>query len=388
MKKYVAVFVGLLASVLLSAVIYAQGDVETSLEQEGTARSEAALTLGVQGGEDSAAFYGDILVPLSIDDVSVWLVNVRGAGDDASENELNIGLAYRHLLSSKSIIIGGNIYYDSRWTESNNQFDQLGVGLELLSMWVDARFNYYLPEGGEKLADSYYYQSVNQRVDHEWDDPTASGNTIKQDGERVTSTTTSTYFYESYEHGREGYDAEVGFKLPVKAGLGEYRIFGGYYHWESEYTTDEGSVSSSDVEGFKARIEARVLPVLSLDVIYYDDEELYDTEWIFGARLRLPFDFGLVAAGKNPFAGAFGTESPDFASRRFEMVMRDLKIQTEQSGYKENMDRRKVDVNVEERDLDYELNNVTFVDDDASDDPSPNDPTVSDPNEDGTAEHP
>ena len=39
-----------------------------------------------------------------------------------------------------------NAFWDSISSARDNDFQQLGLGAEILSEWVDWRFNYYLPD--------------------------------------------------------------------------------------------------------------------------------------------------------------------------------------------------------------------------------------------------
>lgn len=320
---------------------------------------DMSWTMGMQAGEGSAEIFGDAIVPVYFTKSGAFLVNVRGSGNDNEEEEANAGLVYRHLFPEKDLILGANIYYDSRWTAHDNRFDQMGVGLELLSRWIDARANIYIPENKEVLVDSFTDQSVEQRTSGGWRDPYAEAHHIAQDYVRRTETITTTYLFERFEQAREGWDAELGVKLPVPDKLGEYRLFAGYYNWDAEYSGQD------EISGFKARAEARILPALFLDASWYEDKELNGSDWFVGARLNLPFDLALLAEGKNPFSGAFSRPKPaPFASRLFEMVIRDLKIQTEDSGYVENEKVRAVDVKrSSSRSTVVLMDNLTFVDD-------------------------
>lgn len=347
---------------------------------------QVALTLGAQGGEGEFESFADILVPVYLTEKGLWLVNPRASMTDNDEEEANIGLIYRHLFEERNVIVGGNVYYDSRWTMHDNRFDQLGLGLEVLTEWVDARANLYLPDDDEELVDRFTDQTVQTSVKEYWDEPYATGHEIRQNGTRVTTRTTTTFLFERFEQAREGWDAEIGLKLPGIDDFAEVRVFGGYYSWESQYSGRE------DIEGFKGRLEARILPILYADVQVFEDKELNGTDWYVGGRINLPFDSQALANGDNPFAGAkedMKRREQRFADRLFEMVIRDVKIQTEVSDYEEDLEARQVDVDVDKQGIrDTLLEDVRFVDDDADNDPGPNDPLVSDPNENGTAENP
>jgi len=290
---------------------------------------EVVLTLGGQGAEDVAEGFADLLVPVRATESGLWLVNPRGLGTDDSEEEANIGVVYRHRLQDRDVIVGGNVYYDSRWTRYNNQFDQVGFGLEVLSEWVDARANYYLPEDDKELIDSSTETTGSSSSKTKWGTPFLNGRLIQQKGVKTTTITESTTLFENFEQAREGYDAEIGVKLPGLDERVEVRVFGGYYHFDSNFS------GADDAEGFKGRLEVRALPALFLDAQVFEDKDLNGTDWLVGARLSLPFDMANLAKGKNPFAGAcsrFDDAERGFDRRMIDMVMRDLAIRTEISG--------------------------------------------------------
>src|SRR6185295_17464841 len=44
--------------------------------------------------------------------------------------------------------------YDRINSTYGNDYNELGFGVEVLTHWIDARFNYYLPESGQDIAES------------------------------------------------------------------------------------------------------------------------------------------------------------------------------------------------------------------------------------------
>ncbi|MCB1117863.1 MAG: hypothetical protein KDK50_04700, partial [Chlamydiia bacterium] len=57
---------------------------------------------------------------------------------------LNGGIGYRYNIAGSGVLFGMNAYYDARWT-TGQTFSQFGGGLELLSRFMDFRFNGYFP---------------------------------------------------------------------------------------------------------------------------------------------------------------------------------------------------------------------------------------------------
>jgi hypothetical protein len=220
------------------------------------------------------------------------------------------GLGFRKMIEGRDIILGANAFWDRDHSQNGNDFDQLGLGFEVLTRWVDARFNYYLPDN-----DHYEVEGFSRR--ERFSD--------MRDG--VFGTRSNTLTYHRYEAALEGLNAEIGFLIPGLDKYAEVRIFGGYYHYQNPF--------GGDFDGFKARLEARVLPGVILDLEYWDDTVLMGGHWTAGARVSVPFSLYNLVKGRNPFEGIgeqFTPRKREFKERLGEMVMRSHRIQTTTSG--------------------------------------------------------
>ncbi|MEI6970455.1 MAG: hypothetical protein WCL44_02975, partial [bacterium] len=305
------------------------------------------LGLGFELGENESRGMGNALLPLWMSGSGRNLVfcDLRVSAGDNNEEEFNAGLGIRRLVNAKGsnggLVVGANLYYDSRWTQYDNQVNQLGVGLELLSKWVDARFNYYLPETDKMLAGkssqswtetsqkSEYVDTTSASVgsiratDHQIVQPTTYTTT------RLTSiyTTTDSYRndFEQYESALKGFDFEVGVRVPYIGKYVDTRVFAGYQQFDDPF-------NSEDSGGVKGRIEIRALPGLTIDAQYFEDKELNGGDYYVGARLYVPFDTRGLVSGKNPFKGAGNnfkiTAAKQGLDRMTEPVMRDVKVRT------------------------------------------------------------
>ncbi|HBA84253.1 MAG TPA: hypothetical protein DCZ95_09195 [Verrucomicrobia bacterium] len=347
----------------------------------------AQLTLSGRAGDAEAAAAGEVFIPLWLPEKGCLYAVPRLERSGEQETQGSLGVGYRHLLG-KSLLLGGNLFYDSQWTKNNNRFDQVGGGVEALSRWVDIRANYYLPESGPKYVDSMSLsrQEVRGGVQSqsyagettEYSEPYAVGNEFRQDSftireqwqvtERWQRETTTTRFFDRYEEPMQGWDAELGVRLPLPEAWGQYRIFGGLYDFQGD--------GVESIRGVQGRFEARVLSALTLDAIVFEDDELYGTDWYAGFRVTVPLDFARLASGKNPFAGAFERRPDDLRSRLFDPVLRSRMV-IQETDWIEDASKTVVEVkNTSDTDVQHAvttntvphtiMSDVTFVDDEGS----------------------
>jgi hypothetical protein len=285
---------------------------ETPVEEPSFGR----LTLGAKFAEDLQSGYIDLLNGGYLGPNTALFINLRTTFDDNDQQLFSAGLGIRHLFEEPGIIIGANVYYDYVDTSYGNSINQLGFGAEILTRWVDARFNYYLPENDRFLVREFDITTRNRSVSGEF----SNGNRLQRN--LTTEATVSSFGV--FEQGLEGWNAEAGFLVPGLDRYFDLRLFAGAYNYQDP--------KGGDIAGFKARAEARVTDGVTLDLEYWEDEELVGGNWIAGVRVSLPFDLGNLFTGKNPFAGAENTfrRTPrhDMRARMDEMVIRSHRIQT------------------------------------------------------------
>ncbi|MFW5871123.1 MAG: inverse autotransporter beta domain-containing protein [Verrucomicrobiota bacterium] len=344
---------------------------ETETEER-QVNPDSSLMLGGRFSDETAEALGDLLLPALGDQNGMLFVNPRFLMGDEGQREFNAGLVFRRLEPAVNGIIGGNIYYDYRETESDATFDQLGFGVEYMGSLFDFRANYYLPEDDVKRVNERVVEdkTVSQESYTAWDDPHAVGHTIIQRGRAVQRTveTITRRIYFQNEAALEGWDVEAGVPLPWLEKFGDVRVFGGYYRFEGELGAD-------DIEGAKARVEAKVLPSFALDLEWYEDEELYGSDYFFGARLILPFE---LMGGPGIDRGAWMTRprgKPEPASRMLEPVMRDWHVQTKSTEMQEDITQRSITSSViEERSRNMEdtlATDVIFVNNNSGNNDNP-----------------
>jgi hypothetical protein len=274
-------------------------------------------TIGGKFSEDLQSGYVDTVLGLSTGDAHAFFLNLRGMADDSNQEVFNAGLGFRYLLEDPGVILGANVFYDHINSSAGNNFNQLGFGAEVLSKWVDARFNYYLPEDGSKSIGSFSQETGSRTT---LGPRRRSGNRIVRD---VIETVETTRF-NLVEVALQGWNAEVGFLVPGVEKYLELRLFAGAYGYQNPI--------GGDFQGFKARAEARINRYITLDLEYWDDENLVGGNLVGGFRVSHPFDLGALLTGHNPFrTGPAMTDLPSSRSLRTrmdEMVMRSHRVYT------------------------------------------------------------
>jgi hypothetical protein len=277
------------------------------------------LSVGGQFSQKMSGFYVDTMTGLysSRDGNNFVFLDSRYNYEDIGQLDSQTGLGFRHMIPGHQIIVGANAYYDSISSFRGTDFDQAGFGAEILTRWVDARINYYLPEDKTYTVERFHRTDVRE---------VAGGDLVRRRD------------YSQYESGLEGFESEIGFLIPRLDRYAEVRLFAGYYHFNNPF--------GSDFEGFKARIEARLLPGLMANVSYFDDTALMGGHWTADLRASVPFSLLRALHGQNPFAGfadAFRPRPREFCERMSEMVIREHRVQTVVSGKRETRDRTTFD---------------------------------------------
>jgi len=333
-------------------------------------------------GDKTGEGFLDILIPLYQQSDSIVFINPRVSLRDEGEVEANLGVGYRRKLPDKDIILGGNLFIDSRESKYNNRFTQYGAGFEILSNRIDARVNYYKPEDKYELIGSFNTEEAAVDVDRSVSrrttssssqnsritriqstgsnaDPAFRGENIVVEGQRTITTTatdkttrtdvttttttkktttTTRRLFEQFEGALEGFDAEIGYLLPLSGHAPEVRLFGGYYDFDRRLSNQE------DIKGLKGRIEVRTGPYFTFDAEVFEDDKLNDTKYFVGARLHIPLK---RKGGKKLFSDlkqSFKSfRQRPVESRLTEQIIRDVRVQTEESDFTENEKQREID---------------------------------------------
>ena len=182
-----------------------------------------------KGGTERVLGRGQRMIPLFQSPEELVFADLRTALDDRHSAEVNFGLAHR-VIARPYTIFGSYVFYDIRKTAYDNDFHQITVGMEYMTIPFEARVNGYIPLTGAKAA--------------------AGATTFNFTGSSVLMRA-------GLERAYGGVDCEYGW-LTADYGIGETRAFlGGYY-----FTAD--AAGFPDIGGPRARMEMRSfdLPVL------------------------------------------------------------------------------------------------------------------------------
>jgi hypothetical protein len=293
-----------------------------------------SLTLGVKSSSDLTGGYLDSITPFWAPGSALFALNTRSTYDNRDQSLNSYGLIARYRVPNQDFIFGVNGYYDAVHSQQGNDFDQAGFGAEMLSRWVDVRFNYYLPEDtryeigrttsvktkttfGPVVSDGMPTQATRPAGRN---GIAGASRLFTQSTVTLTQTRTKTETKRTvkrYEAALQGWNTEAGLLIP---GLDEYmevRVFAGAYGYQNPFGKDR--------IGFKGRLEARVLPAITADVEYWEDASLMGGHWTGECRVTVPFSLFKLASGRNPFEGAgdqFKFRKRNFQERMGEMVMR------------------------------------------------------------------
>lgn len=274
---------------------------------------------------------------------------------EQGEVAASLGLGWRHLFTDQSVsaitrhdghqagfleegvFIGANFFVDMLDTQFDNQFWQLGIGIEAGTRYLEVRGNYYIPLSDKQLAfeqrSKQTFTSSSTTTSHQTGAtgaPYATGNTIAQDTSLTTfaTTTTTTTTIESlfrlYEEGMEGWDAEVALLVPGLDRYMDVKLIGGYFSFDNQpFGPQMGG--TDNVEGWKAGIEVRPVPAVVLTATWYEDERFVGSDWLYGLQLQVPFEMGDLGDGKgfwSRIADAFTPRRRHLAERLAEPVHR------------------------------------------------------------------
>lgn len=263
-----------------------------------------ANTVGEGGTMDGSMFF--------LESYNTW----AGGGELGA----SLGLGYRRLISNQSVseaqsntdpglfgegvFIGANAFIDFAQSTNGGDFWQAGFGLEAVSRYIEVRGNYYLPWSDENVISKHSTTSTSTSTSRS----TTSRAVVT---ERTTTTTRSVF--EIYEEAMEGWDVEVAVLIP---GLDKYmdvQLIGGYYGFNGDRST------TSDIEGWRAGVEARPVPNLVVGATWFESDRLYRDNWLASVSIELPWG---GAGMRSMMASAFKPRRRHLAERMFKIVRR------------------------------------------------------------------
>jgi len=219
-------------------------------------------------------------VPLTQNNNSLTYFDGRFVQSEGGVREANLGLGKRWMVDDQAWLVGIYGSYDLRRSESHRDYRQLTAGFEALSQNYDVNANYYYPTTDKKLIGSATSGGF------------FAGNSLYANG--------------VYEEALEGYDFEVGRRLPMGENLERFepRIYVKYFDFG-------GDVLREDNDGVALRLTARPQQNLTLELSWEDDDMMGDK-----TSFSLSYSFGYSSV----------TASRSLRQRMTEFHQRDIDI--------------------------------------------------------------
>ena len=186
-------------------------------------------------------------------------VDFRFMADTRENQEGNFGLGQRWLNSAKGYITGVYGYFDRRFSNFGNKYNQLTFGIEYLSVTWDYRGNIYLPENKTFTKKTYRSETT----------------TYLNGSQRVENTTN--YVQTQKEVPLRGVDFEVGRSVP---GLPNLRLYTGYYYYQ-------GRASLTCIRGYQLRSAFNLNDYVSLQAEAKRDN-IRKKNYYMGIEFRIP----------------------------------------------------------------------------------------------------
>lgn len=224
----------------------------------------AQVMPGLRGGTEKPKAYIDNLIPILGTKNAILFADYKSVMGARGSNEENVGIGLRDLLFNEKLIVGGNFFYDTRYTENKVRHHQLAFGLEGLTKWVDLRSNFYFPVSGKQLLSNDTTFVFRSR------------SLVEQD---------------TYEEPLTGLDYEAGVLIPYLSDYVETRAFiGGYNYFPS---------IGRGLNGIKTRFEIRPIKGFTIDVEIKRDN-YNQTECFVEGFITIPLDTMNVFKIRNP----------------------------------------------------------------------------------------
>ena len=288
----------------------APGSISSAIDTAYELPWKTRIITGFDTGANEREGRFDVFFPVHTKDNTLFFLYPRVGWASDSDGAVSLGGGARTYLPEMDAIFGVNVFYDNYESQFGNRFSQLGVGTEFLTENLDFRFNYYLPEGGQREARNITVANPFTTTRTTFGTAFASESSIFQRRTVRTQEAALNQVFRSTEEAMNGLDTEVGMKAPYIEDVipGEIRMYGGFYSFENPF--------GGDLEGGKARGEWRLSQKLALETAWYEDEEVLGDNWTFGFRVSLPIEDGPTGL-RDTFAGIFKDKKKPSRSSSF-----------------------------------------------------------------------
>jgi hypothetical protein len=213
--------------------------------------------------------------------------------------QAGIGAGFRHLFGKQSVTalfeppkgvvgfleegmyVGANAFLNGANTGVGDSFWQLAMTAEVGTRWLELRGRYHLPlDDGQQSA---------QRLVQAYSRPLNFGGI--RGTEMVILDTTLSLLTESLR----GWQMDATLLVPGIDRWADLRVIGGYASFESP------TVGSLQYDSWRVGVDFRPVPAVVLSAMWYENEQLFGDQWLFGVGVEVPFETRNLGDGKGGF---------------------------------------------------------------------------------------
>jgi hypothetical protein len=217
------------------------------------------IEAGARVGTERSIGSTEVWMPLHQGDKHVLYGDARLSGDNADNNEGNLGVGYRQMVKD-NLILGAHGWIDRRVTKNSSRFNQATLGAEAMGRDMDIRANAYIPLSSPNTVTTANTGRIS---------PYLSGSSVLFDTDGTI-----------IEKPQGGFDIELGYRIPVfEEHIDSIRAYAGAYRFAAKDT--------ETVQGGRVRVAADVTTWLQLGGRYQYDK-VRGSQGFLEATFRLP----------------------------------------------------------------------------------------------------
>ncbi len=207
---------------LVTASVVSAQNTAAKMDYDSDNLYKPVLNLSTQKIENRKISQMNLMLPLWQAGSHLTMLDIKLNHDNRNSFESNYGLVYRHNFDDKWIF-GIYNYWDHKKTSSNLYTHQSTIGTEILSHYLDARVNFYIPSNNKHTIAPYKAE-------------------LKRNGSAIYALIGG----EIKEQALPGYDVEIGFPVfgltpPIDNSLGT-RFYVAKYNFHKKFVQNNTGI--------------------------------------------------------------------------------------------------------------------------------------------------